>query len=88
MAIKLRLQRFGSAKRPIYRVVAADARSKRDGRYLEILGHYDPKGDATVTIDEVKALAWLNQGAQPTDTVKNLLTKHGIMAKYRAQNKA
>lgn len=77
--VKLRLQRHGSKKRPFYRLVAADSRQKRDGRYLEIIGTYNPTTEpATVKIDEEKALKWLNEGAQVTDTVKNLFAKAGI----------
>ncbi len=81
MAVKIRLQRHGSKKRPFYRLVAADSRNKRDGRYLEIIGTYNPTTEpATVKIDEEKARKWLNEGAQTTDTVKNLFTKAGIKA--------
>lgn len=79
MAVKIRLQRFGTKKRPFYRIVAADSRTKRDGRYLEIIGTYNPLTEpAQVKIDEVKAQKWLQEGAQITDTVKNLFTKAGI----------
>ena len=79
MAVKLRLQRHGSKKRPFYRVVAADSRSKRDGRYLEIIGTYNPTTEpATVKIDAELAQKWLSEGAKPTDTVKNLLSKAGL----------
>lgn len=79
MAVKLRLQRHGSKKRPFYRLVAADSRVKRDGRYLEIIGTYNPTTEpATVKIDVEKAEKWLSVGAKPTDTVKNLFTKAGI----------
>jgi len=84
MAVKLRLQRFGTTKRPFYRLVVADSKHKRDGRYLEILGTYDPKQTPSlVELDEVRALEWLKKGAQPTDTVKNILSKKGVIAKYR-----
>lgn len=84
MAVKLRLQRFGVKRKPIYRVVASDSHFKRDGRYLEILGQYDPnQNPARIEIDESKALAWLDKGAQPTDTVKSLLSKQGIIAKFK-----
>lgn len=83
MAVKLRLKRMGSKQKPFYRIVAADARSPRDGRFIETVGTYDPiKGKDVVTIDEEKALKWLNNGAQPTDTVRNILSKNGIMTKY------
>jgi small subunit ribosomal protein S16 len=79
MAVKIRLQRFGAKKRPFYRIVAADSRTNRDGRYLEIIGTYNPLTEpAQVKIDEVKAQKWLQEGAQITDTVKNLFTKAGI----------
>jgi small subunit ribosomal protein S16 len=79
MAVKLRLQRHGSKKRPFYRLVAADSRSPRDGRYLEIIGTYDPTKDpVAVKIDEEKANKWLKVGAQPTNTVKNLFARAGM----------
>lgn len=82
MAVKIRLQRFGTKKRPFYRLVAADSRNKRDGRYLEIIGTYNPLTDpATVKIDAEKAQKWLNEGAQATDTVKNLFVQAGITTK-------
>lgn len=84
--IKLRLQRFGTKKKPFYRVVAAAAKKPRDGRYLEIVGLYDPtKEPAYVSIDQEKALKWLRLGAQPTDTVKSLFTKNGIMRTFVAE---
>lgn len=83
MAVKLRLKRMGSKAKPFYRIVAADSRSPRDGRFLEVVGTYDPvKGSDKVTVSEEKVLKWLNNGAIPTDTVKNLFTKAGIMKKY------
>ena len=85
MAVKLRLKRMGAKKAPFYRVVAADARSPRDGRFIEELGYYNPKTEpATVSLKEEAILAWLNNGAQPTDTVKSILSKEGILAKYAA----
>ena len=82
MAVKIRLQRYGAKKRPFYRLVAADSRNKRDGRYLEIIGTYNPLTEpATVKIDEEKAQKWLNEGAQATDTVKNLFKQAGITSK-------
>lgn len=85
MAVKLRLKRMGSKQKPFYRIVAADSRFPRDGRFIESVGTYDPiKKDADVTIDEEKALKWLNNGAQPTDTVRSILASKGIMAKYAA----
>ena len=77
--VKIRLQRYGSKKRPFYRLVAADSRNARDGRYLEIIGTYNPLTDpVTVKIDEVKAQKWLSEGAQITDTVKTLFKAAGI----------
>ena len=82
MAVKMRLTRMGSKKRPTYRIVATDSRSPRDGQYLELIGTYAPVGEGQVKINEEVALKWLNNGAQPTDTVRNLLSKAGIMKKY------
>lgn len=76
MAVKLKLTRMGSKKRPFYRVVAANSETRRDGRPLEFLGYYNPMTDpATVKIDMEKVKAWLDQGAEPTDTVAALLKK-------------
>ncbi|MFQ6862094.1 MULTISPECIES: 30S ribosomal protein S16 [Beduini] len=83
MAVKLRLKRMGAKKAPFYRIVAADSRSPRDGRFIEQLGTYDPtKNPAQVTINEEAVMKWLNVGAQPSDTVKNLLSKAGIIKKF------
>ena len=83
MAVKLRLKRMGAKKKPFYRVVVADSRTKRDGETIEDIGYYNPiTVPATVKIDEEKALAWLSNGAQPTDTVRDLLSKEGIMKKF------
>jgi small subunit ribosomal protein S16 len=82
LAVKLRLKRMGKKKQPLYKVVAADSRSPRDGKFIEAIGLYNPKTDpATVEIKETRALYWLGVGAQPTDTVKNLLTHQGILLK-------
>ena len=84
--VKLRLQRFGTKKKPFYRVVAADSKKPRDGRYLEIVGVYDPtKEPAYVNIDQEKILKWLRNGAQPTDTVRSLLSKAGIIRQFVAE---
>ena len=86
MAVKLRLKRKGEKKAPFYRIVAADARSPRDGRFIEQLGTYDPKTNpATVTLKEEEILKWLANGAQPTDTVRSLLSKKGVMKKFAEQ---
>ena len=83
MAVKLRLKRMGAKQRPFYRIVAADSRSPRDGRFLETVGTYNPiTNPAEVKIDEEKAMHWLNNGAIPTETVRNLLSKEGIMKKF------
>lgn len=88
MAVKLRLKRMGSKQKPFYRIVAADARSPRDGRFIETVGTYDPiKGADKITVNEEKALYWLNNGAQPTDTVKNILSRAGVMTKYAESKK-
>jgi len=85
MATKIRLKRMGAKKNPFYRIVVADARSPRDGRFIEEIGYYDPATEpATIKIDEEKALKWLADGAKPTDTAKSLLQKQGIIAKFAA----
>ncbi|MEI6285868.1 MAG: 30S ribosomal protein S16 [Bacillota bacterium] len=86
MAVKIRLNRQGSKKNPFYRIVVADSRAPRDGRFIEIIGTYDAtKQPAAVKIDEEKAMAWLLKGAQPTDTVKNLFKQVGINKKFSEQ---
>ncbi|MCI6159546.1 MAG: 30S ribosomal protein S16 [Selenomonadaceae bacterium] len=88
MAVKIRLNRMGAKKNPFYRIVVADSRSPRDGRFIEILGNYDPSQTlAVVNVDEDKVLDWMNKGAQPTDTVKNLFSKQGIMTKFAESKK-
>ena len=89
--VKIRLKRMGAKARPFYRIVAADSKSPRDGRFIEVVGTYNPiPSEKQVNIDEEKALKWLNNGAQPTDTVKSILSKEGIIAKFAASkvNKA
>jgi small subunit ribosomal protein S16 len=79
MAVKLRLTRVGSKKNPIYRVVAADSRSPRDGRFIEIVGRYNPQTNpSTIELDEQKITDWLSKGAQPTDPVRRLLKAKNI----------
>ena len=83
MAVKLRLKRMGSKKAPFYRIVAADSRSPRDGRIIDTVGTYNPtKNPAEVTVNAEAALKWLNDGAQPSDTVRSILSKEGIMKQF------
>lgn len=83
MAVKIRLKRMGAKKSPFYRVVVADARSPRDGRFIEEIGTYNPVTQpAEVKIDEEAALKWLQNGAKPSDTVRNLFSKQGILEKF------
>jgi len=85
MATKIRLARAGAKKRPFYQVVVADERSRRDGRFIENMGTYDPtKNPAVVKLNEEKIIAWLGKGAQPTDTVRQILKKAGILDKVAA----
>ena len=89
MLVKIRLNRMGAKKQPFYRIVVADSRSPRDGRFIEIVGNYDPtKNPAVVNIDEEKVISWIQNGAQPTDTVRSLLSKQGIMKKIHEERKA
>ena len=83
MAVKLRLKRMGSKKKPVYRIVAIDSHTKRDGEYIELVGTYNPLTEPkSVKIDEEIALKWLKSGALPSDTVRNLLSDAGIMKKF------
>ena len=80
MAVKIRLRRMGAKRHPFYRVVVADSRYPRDGRFIEEIGYYDPtKNPADVKIDADKAKQWISNGAQPTDTVRDLLKKNGVL---------
>ena len=80
MAVKMRLRRLGAKKAPFYRVIVADSRSPRDGRFIEEIGYYNPLTEpAEIKIDAEKAKKWLSNGAQPTETVKSLLKKSGIV---------
>ena len=84
MAVKLRLMRVGKTKQPTYRLVAADARSPRDGRFIEIVGTYQPRHDpSTILIDDEKVLKWLREGAQPTETVEKLLKINGTWEQFK-----
>lgn len=83
MAVKIRLKRMGTHKKPYYRLVVADSRSPRDGRFIEMVGIYDPlKKPAEIKVDQVKALDWLRKGAVPSDTARTLLSKVGIMKQF------
>lgn len=83
MAVRIRLKRMGAKKSPFYRIVAADSRAPRDGRSIEDLGTYNPtKNPAIITVDEEKVMKWLNNGAQPSETVRNILSSQGIMKKF------
>jgi small subunit ribosomal protein S16 len=83
MSVKIRLARAGAKKKPFYQIIVSDERSRRDGRFIENLGTYDPnQNPAAVKFEEVKTLEWLNKGAQPTETVKQFLKKSGIWSKF------
>ena len=83
MTVKIRLKRMGAKKSPFYRVVVADSRSPRDGRYIEVVGTYNPVVQpAEVKINEELAMKWMQDGAKPSDTVRNLFSKQGIMEKF------
>ena len=83
MAVKLRLMRMGAKKKPFYRIVAADSRSPRDGRFIEVIGTYNPLvSPAETKVDEELAIKWLKNGATPTDTVRSLFSKAGVMNKF------
>lgn len=88
MSVKIRLTRIGRHKEAIYRVVVADSRAARDGRYVEQIGYFDPsKGEENADINVEAALAWLQRGAQPSDSIRTLFTKKGIMQKYAESKK-
>jgi len=85
MAVKIRMTRMGRKKAPYYRVIVADSQYQRDGRFLEILGYYHPlkkEGEDQLKVNEDKALLWLSRGAKPSDTVRSILSRLGIMKKY------
>lgn len=89
MAVKIRLKRMGAKQKPYYRIVAADSRSPRDGKFIEILGTYNPiEKENNVKVDEEKVIKWLNNGAVPTDTVKNILSASGIWTKFKTTKKS
>ena len=89
MSVKIRLKRMGSKKRPFYRIVVADSRSPRDGRFIETVGTYNPLIEpAEVKLEEEQIMQWLNNGAQPSDTVRNILSKAGVMKKFHDEKLA
>ena len=92
MAVRIRLSRGGSKKRPFYRIVAADQRAPRDGRFIEKLGTYNPllpkDHEQRLVVDTERVTAWLQKGAQPSDSIRTLFTKKGIMKKYAESKKA
>ena len=89
MAVKIRLKRMGSNKKPFYRIVVADSRSPRDGKFIEEVGYYNPVSQPKqIKINDEKVVKWLSNGAQPTETVKTLLTKNGVMEKFEASKQA
>ena len=81
--VKIRLTRMGAKKKPFYRIVVADSRAPRDGKFIEVIGNYDPlQNPEVVDLDEEKALQWLKNGAQPTDAVRTILNKKGVLEKF------
>jgi small subunit ribosomal protein S16 len=89
LSVKLRLMRVGKKKQPTYRIVAADSRSPRDGRFIEIVGTYAPRSDPSeITVKSDKALEWLSKGAQPTETVRKLLEISGVWSEYESTRSA
>ena len=87
--VRIRLRRVGAKKQPSYRIIVADSESPRDGRYIENIGHFNPRTEPeTVVVEEDRALYWLSVGAQPSDAVRRLLVKTGVMAQFEAQREA
>ena len=83
MSVKIRMRRMGSKRKPFYRIVVADSRMPRDGRFIEEVGYYNPLTNSDeVKLEEDKIFEWLEKGAQPTDTVRSLLSKAGLMTRY------
>jgi len=88
LAVKLRLQRIGKKKQPLYKIVAIDSRRKRNGRFIDAVGSYNPRTNPmTITLREDRVFHWLERGAQPTDTVKNLLSRKGVWLKWGLKKK-
>jgi small subunit ribosomal protein S16 len=89
LSVKIRLRRMGTKGKPFYRMVVAESSTARDGRFIDLLGYYDPRTEpATIKINEDKAMLWLNRGAQPTDTAEALLKKENIFQKFTAEKEA
>jgi len=89
MAVKMRLKRMGAKKRPFYRIVVADSRFPRDGRFIEEVGYYNPiETPAVVKVDKELAIKWLKNGATPTDTVRDILSKEGILKEFHEEKMA
>lgn len=89
MSVKLRLTRMGAKQAPRYRIVAADSRVARDGKVIDTVGYFDPTTEPeTVRLDEEKAMKWLKNGAQPSDTVRNILSRQGVMKKFHEEKLA
>lgn len=83
MAVKIRLKRMGAKKRPFYRIVVADSRSPRDGRFIEEVGYYNPiENPSVIKVDKELAIKWLSNGAEPTDTVRSIFSKEGILEEF------
>jgi small subunit ribosomal protein S16 len=88
MAVRIRLARHGRKKNPFYRLVVADSRAPRDGRFIEMIGTYDPMTDpATIKVDEERVMHWLKQGASPSDTARGLLVRTGLWSKFQEDKK-
>ena len=86
MAVRIRLRRIGKKKQPQYRLIVADSASPRDGRFIELIGRYNPRVDPPlISVDEERALSWLRQGAQPSDTAKSMLVKTGVWEKFTGE---
>jgi small subunit ribosomal protein S16 len=89
LSVKIRLRRMGCKKRPFYRLVVANSTSPRDGRFIDLLGYYNPPPDpATIKVDEEKAKLWLSRGAQPTDSASSLLKRQGILERFEQEKAA
>lgn len=88
MAVAIRLRPTGAKKRPFYRIVVTDDRTRLGGKYIESLGYYNPISPEQLEMDVDKAVDWLNRGARPSDTVRSLLVKSGVMAKWRGEDQA